>query len=286
MKKLGRAEGFTLVEVLLALFIGGGYGQSGDAGKGFFVIDLRDGHILWSHPYRDYSIPASPAIVDTDNDSFIDRAYVGDLGGNMWRFKFCGGAQGPSCDTGNWSGELLFQSSATRPIFTTAAVARDVSSNLWIFWGTGDKINPNSSAPGKFFALKDGGTGTYYESDLPDISAYTDTSRGWSISLGAGGEKMLSDPTVFGGILLFTTYIPYAGSNPCVQTGTSLLYALAMQKMIIGGKTYNTGAGLLTGSDGSIRGSVSLGLGIASTPIISQGQEGGLRISSSHSAEE
>jgi Tfp pilus tip-associated adhesin PilY1 len=252
-------------------FIGGGYGQSGDAGKGFFVIDLRDGHILWSHTHANYSIPASPAVVDTDNDGFIDRAYVGDLGGNVWRFKFCGRTQGASCGTGNWSGELVFQSSSIRPIFTTAAVARDIRSNLWIFWGTGDKINPNSSTPGKFYALKDGGTGTYYEGDLPDISAYTDTSRGWSISLNAVGEKMLSDPTVFGGILLFTTYTPYAGSNPCVQTGTSILYALAMQKMIIGGRTYDTGAGLLTGSDGGITRSVPLGLGIASTPTISQG---------------
>ena len=252
-------------------FIGGGYAQSGDAGKGFFVIDLKDGNILWSYTNTHSSIPASPAVVDTDNDGFIDAAYVGDLAGNMRRFIFCTQAQGSSCGTGNWSGGLLFQSSTARPIFTTAAVARDSSSNLWVFWGTGDKITPNSSAPGKFFALKDSGNGTYYESDLPDISAYTNPSRGWSISLGSGGEKMLSDPTVFGGIVLFTTYTPYAGSNPCVKTGTSILYALAMQRMVIGGKTYNTGAGLLTDSGGGATRSVSLGLGIASAPIISQG---------------
>lgn len=256
-------------------FIGGGYGQSGDAGKGFFVIDLKDGHILWSYTHTNYGIPASPAIVDTDNDGFVDTAYVGNLGGEMWKFTFCTQAQGSSCGTGNWNGGLLFRPSTTRPIFTTAAVARDSRSNLWIFWGTGDKTNPNSSTPGKFFAIKDSGNGTYYESDLPDISAYTDTSRGWSITLGSGGEKMLSDPTVFGGVLLFTTYAPYAGSNPCIKTGTSLLYALAMQKMSIGGKAYNTGAGLLTDPGGSTTRSVSLGLGIASTPIISQRSGGG-----------
>jgi Tfp pilus tip-associated adhesin PilY1 len=256
-------------------FIGGGYGQSGDAGKGFFVIDLKDGHILWSYTHTNYSIPASPAVVDTDNDGFVDTAYVGNLGGEMWKFTFCTQAQGSSCGTGNWNGGLLFRPSTTRPIFTTAAAARDSRSNLWIFWGTGDKTNPNSSTPGKFFAIKDSGNGTYYESDLPDISVHTDTSRGWSITLGSGGEKMLSDPTVFGGVLLFTTYTPYAGSNPCIKTGTSLLYALAMQKTSIGGKAYNTGAGLLTDPGGSTTRSVSLGLGIASTPIISQRSGGG-----------
>ena len=31
----------------------------------------------------------SPAIVDRDNDGFIDTAYVGDLAGNPWKFTFC-----------------------------------------------------------------------------------------------------------------------------------------------------------------------------------------------------
>ena len=34
-------------------------------------------------------IPGFPAIVDRDNDGFIDTAYVGDLAGNLWKFTFC-----------------------------------------------------------------------------------------------------------------------------------------------------------------------------------------------------
>jgi type IV pilus assembly protein PilY1 len=90
-------------------FLGGGYFKDGDKGKGFFVVDLSNGGVIWSLtkgdvPSMDSRIPASPAIVDTDNDGFIDTAYIGDLGGNVWRFKFCTGADGNACGISNWSG--------------------------------------------------------------------------------------------------------------------------------------------------------------------------------------
>jgi Tfp pilus tip-associated adhesin PilY1 len=96
------------------------------------------------------------------------------------------------------------------------------------------------------------------------------TTKGWYISLVSGGEKMLSDPTVFGGMVLFTSYIPYTGTNPCATAGTAYLYAVAMQKVFVPGATYNTGAGLL----GSGARSVLLGSGVASAPTIAQSSPG------------
>jgi Tfp pilus tip-associated adhesin PilY1 len=268
-------------------FIGGGYnGTAGDTrGRGFFVVDLSKGDILWSYTKANnasmaYAIPASPAIVDTDNDGFIDTAYVGDLGGNMWRLKFCTQVDGSSCNTGNWSGGLLFEPSERRPIYTTATVARDTNS-LWVFWGTGDKENPLSiSGQDSFFAVKDRDrTAT----NLQDVSAvgetYNGTSDGWFISFGSG-EKSLSDPTVFGGIVLFTTYTPTPSStDPCARVGTAKLYALAMMQIAIstGGGYYrfDPGAGVLStpASPSSTTGgarSVTLGTGLAKEPVVSQ----------------
>ena len=54
-------------------------------------------------------MPAAPAIVDTDNDGFVDTAYLGDIGGHMWRFKFCKKADGDSCTTSNWTGSRFFR---------------------------------------------------------------------------------------------------------------------------------------------------------------------------------
>jgi Tfp pilus tip-associated adhesin PilY1 len=56
----------------------------------------------------DYNLVAGPVGIDTDNDGFVDTAYVGDLGGNVWRFKFCLKSQGASCNVSNWTGNLLF----------------------------------------------------------------------------------------------------------------------------------------------------------------------------------
>ena len=277
-------------------FIGGGYATQGVSGQGFFVVDLSNGNVLWSFTngssntnttssQMTYVVPASPAIVDTDNDAFIDTAYVGDLGGNMWRFKFCTQANASSCNTGNWSGSLLFQASSGRPIHYAAAVARDTNS-LWVFWGTGDKENPlSTSGPDSFFAVKDNDRSTPYTiSNLQNISTsgttYSGTGSGWYINFAGSGQKMLADPTVFGGIVMFTTYTPDPTSPPCNRVGTANLYAMAMMQVAISGYTYNPGAGVLStpsrasSTAGGAR-SVTLGSGIAKEPVVSQKPAGG-----------
>ena len=102
--------------------IGGGYSGTicvgADAtcdkrGKGFYVVDLSNGAILWRYTHATnssmvYNLVAGTVAVDYDNDGFMDTAYIGDLGGNVWRFKFCLQSDGTSCNTANWTGSLLF----------------------------------------------------------------------------------------------------------------------------------------------------------------------------------
>jgi Tfp pilus tip-associated adhesin PilY1 len=265
-------------------FIGGGYNKNRTVctggggcdrrGKGFFVVDLEDGEILWSFTYADdtsnmtYSIPAPPAIVDTDNDSFVDTAYIGDLGGNMWRFKFCRAADMPYCaisgQTTNWSGNMLYDSSTgtIRPIYTSPAAAKDTNGNIWVYWGTGDKTDPTASnAQEQFYAVKDTDrTSTYRLNDIENITAAEkyyddDTKAGYRILMNGQGEKMLADPAIFGGVVYFTTYTPVQGNDPCEQAGEATLYAVE----------YTTGTGALTDAARSM----SLGLGIPSAPVLS-----------------
>ncbi len=257
-------------------FIGAGYnaadcsggGTCDTRGKGFFVIDLSNGHVLWSYTKADnsnmkYSMAASPAIVDTDNDGFIDTAYIGDLGGNMWRFKFCLSTD-TSCGTNNWSGGLFYASSTgnIRPIYTMAGVAKDTS-NLWVYWGTGDKTDPTAAnAQERFFGVKDNRTSTYYFSDLDNITSTSQvfdpastTKVGYALDLAGSGQKILADPTIFGGVVYFTSYNPPSGNDPCEQGGTASLHAL----------TATTGGGALTGGARSME----IGSGIPTAPIIS-----------------
>ncbi|MGV8058669.1 MAG: pilus assembly protein [Smithellaceae bacterium] len=258
-------------------FIGAGYnaadcsggGTCDTRGKGFFVIDLASGQVLWSYTKADnsnmkYSLAASSAIVDTDNDGFIDTAYIGDLGGNMWRFKFCLSTD-TSCGTANWSGGMFFDSSSgnIRPIYTMPGVTKDGSGNLWVFWGTGDKTDPTASnAQEHFYGVKDNDrTSTYAVSNIDNITTaagtYDPTSSrvGYRILLTGSGQKILADPTIFGGVVYFTSYTPPSGNNPCEQGGTASLNALK----------YTTGGGALPGDARSM----TIGTGIPTAPIIS-----------------
>ncbi len=257
-------------------FLGAGYndsdcsggGSCDTRGKGFFIIDLDDGDVLWSATYSgysdmEYSFPATAAIVDTDNDGFIDTAYCGDLGGNMWRFKLCAAADGTSCSSSNWSASMLFDSSSgtIRPIYTAPAVAKDSAGNLWVYFGTGDKTDPTgANAQEKMYAVKDNDrTSTWSISDLENITSGTfndsSTNPGWYINLTGSGQKVLAAPTVFGGVLYFTTFTPDQSGDPCAYGGEANLFAV----------DYVTGAGELEGDERSM----VVGSGVATAPVLS-----------------
>lgn len=262
--------------------MGGGYNagdcQGGGAcdprGKGIFVIDMTNGQVLWSYTRADnalmnYSIPASTAIVDTDSDDFIDRVYVGDLGGNMWRVNFCRAADTANhCTSRDWTGSLLYDSSTgnIRPIYTGAAVARDPAGNIWVYWGTGDKTDPTApNAQEHFYGIKDlNPRATYRLSDIETLSAPNQTYSGtggkvgYRVQLNGQGEKVLADPTVFGGVVYFTTFTPASGNDPCEQAGTARLYGI----------NYMTGGGAISSGTSTVS-SVTIGIGIPSAPVVS-----------------
>lgn len=259
-------------------FVGGGgfsYSCSGGQpsppndnwGKGFFVVDLDTGNVLWSYTKANNSemntIFAPVGIVDSDGDGLIDTAYVGDFGGNMWRFKFCLDNT-TSCSTSSWTGGLLYRQSTgqIRPIYSGLTITKDPSGNIWVYWGSGDKQCPNDpNAQERFYAVRDDRTSTFTFGDLENLTGpsqtYGGTKNGWSIQIPGNGEKILSDPVVFGGAVYFTTFTPASGStSPCQSGGTGRLY----------GVNYLTGGGALSSGARSVTLS---GTGIPSSPIIS-----------------
>jgi type IV pilus assembly protein PilY1 len=221
----------------------------------------------------DYSIPASPAIVDTDGDGFIDTAYGGDLGGNMWRFVFCRTQDGDNCGISNWSGGKFFDATGnTKSIYTSAVIAKDTGGNIWVYWGTGNKIAPTAKMGIQeyFYGVKDGRSATAYNAgnlttlaaDSADTFDPTSSNAGFRIQLANPniGEKVMADPTVFGGYVYFTTYTPSEGTDACNQSGTAKLYGI----------NYRTAAGGVPGAtSGTLARSIVIGSGIPSAPVIS-----------------
>jgi len=74
-------------------------GTADDQGNGLYMIELSSGDLIWSildgtgtstattlfEANLDDSIPATPKAVDINDDDILDRNYLADTGGNVWR---------------------------------------------------------------------------------------------------------------------------------------------------------------------------------------------------------
>jgi type IV pilus assembly protein PilY1 len=93
---------------------------------------------------------------------------------------------------------------------------------------------------------------------------------GWFTTLPAARERVLSNPTLIGGIAFFPSFIP--DDNICAATGSSNLYALFYQT----GSAYTESIIGLTpsGSNQIVNRSMSLGTGLAAQMAIHLGSQG------------
>ncbi len=87
--------------------------SAGDIGRAVYIVDALTGERLWwagpSGSSADlelsdmkYSIPARMKAVDVRADGYTDRMYVGDMGGQIWRFDIM-----PGIETGDSLNELI-----------------------------------------------------------------------------------------------------------------------------------------------------------------------------------
>jgi Tfp pilus tip-associated adhesin PilY1 len=272
-------------------FIGGGYlkGEktSGNdpVGRSFFVLDVKTGNILWQFVYDNqdakkqkltWGLASSPTTVDLDYDGFIDKVYLGDLGGNMWVFNVSANDVTKKSNS-LWSGNILYDGTKNHPIYYQPAVAFDRKGTPWVFWGTGDREDPiNKNSRERFFGVKDdddSGAGYPYKAnDLTDITTLNrfsaSTSKGWYIEL-ERSEKVLAKPSVFNNIVYFTTLLP-GEQKECKVPGRSRLY---MTEFRSGGGALNFSneAYLANATSGRY---VEVGSGMASAPVISVNSKG------------
>ncbi len=253
--RLSLDNGATTIERWVA-FVGGGYmpgPSASDKGKAFFVIDMNTGTKLWEYTVADDAsmerVPAAPTAVDTNGDGFVDRVYVGDLGGIIWRFDLqaVGTTSGLGTLVTGWEASKLFAATTGQPFYYKVAVAADPVGQLWVYGGTGDLDDLlNDSSQDRFYAIKEAYpwvTGTppatvpavVTDSDLADVGGVNTLNvndpvfagtLGWYLPLPGGGEKILSDAEVFAQVLLFTSFTPTVSS--CTSRGgTSQVYALS-----------------------------------------------------------
>jgi len=213
-------------------FIGGGYSSDNSAGKAVLAINVFTGGVVKKFSNitgMNYSIPSSVTLVDGDSNGFVDKVYVGDLGGQMWRFgKFTDKDDNPlvfpAIDENimNWTDQaahimFLSDSAHGRKFFYPPSVTLEWGYDL-VFMGTGDREDPcNTSSSDRIYSVKDTHAATTLaESDLIDVTDSTSTlpdlniHQGWYIRL-AEGEKVLSEGVVFLKTYYVTTFLPGQG---------------------------------------------------------------------------
>ncbi len=284
-------------------FVGGGYdtAQNNNSGKAFFAIDLSNGAKLWEYydstgasddsQYMNFSIAANPTAVDWNNDGYIDRVYIGDVGGQLWKFDVAP-ADGTTVTAGlinNWTGKRLFAadySQANPPasgeyypaqaIYVPPVLSYDSTGNLWIYFGTGDRNHPNNTSTNRFYGIKENtpmtNGSTLTESSLTNVTSGIGTvTQGWYIVL-ANNEKVLSASDVFNNSVFFTTFTPVTAAACGTGGGDAKLYAVNLNT---GDASIDltSGAAVSPGQAAYLE-AKSIGTGIPSRPIVIINQSG------------
>lgn len=287
------------------MFVGGGYSYDNSTGNAIYAINVQDGSLVKefrnstgvTSGSMDYCIPSNLTVVDIDGNGFIDKAYVGDVGGQMWRIgKFTDSGGTPLTfpatneNINDWEAQVLFkagcdEASCTdnadndgdgiadeyRPFFYAPEVALEYGYDL-ILTGTGDRTDPcNGESQDRIFVVRDDHQDTdLTASDFVDASTYSpnldassaDVDGNFAEDLGfyyplVTGEKVLAEGLLFYKVFYITTFYP--SGEPCVAGGNSYVYSIQ----------YKTGqAGTDLDGDGNKDLKTEIGGGIASKPVV------------------
>jgi len=194
----------------------------------------------------DFSIPSDVRVLDLDGNGFADSLFVGDLGGQVWRFDF---------DLYHARGTYNLLHRGVIPMATLGLPHSDVSNNRRFFYppdvalieennerflsisiGSGWRSHPlNTDVNDAFFMLRSNDvynapagygkpslTGNSYESitegDLSNVSSTVNNSvspYGWMLPFDELGEKVLGSSITVNSQVIFTTYRPEAAVELC-----------------------------------------------------------------------
>lgn len=258
-----------------AAIFGNGYNDTGTGEAQLFIVYLEGGlDGTWSLGTDYVKITtgvgsavtpnglATPVLVDTNRDGVTDRAYAGDLRGNLWAFDLTNNTVAYSDGT---NPRPLFvakdASNNIQPITSKPTVAFHPDSpsgshdpDLLIFFGTGkyleisdltntsqqtfygvwDNGNSISTSPANRTDLVaqtiDTSSGSFTDSDgnplrlVSDNAVNYNSKLGWYLDLPESGERVVIEPLIRGSLVFFNTWIP--SSSACDSGGTGYLMSL------------------------------------------------------------
>lgn len=231
---------------LFVVKLSGPSGANGEWVEGTDYVKITTGASTVDAPLADTNGLGTPALADLDENDTLDRAYAGDLKGNLWVFDLSGGfsqiALAYSTPLFNTGGEPI----TIKPILATHPTQPKTGNepNLMVYFGSGqfliDTDPQDTASVNHFYGVWDNGqsastltsanlvaqTWSHTAGSVPSDNPvdYTDGAYGWAIQLSIAGERSITDAAVRGSAVIFNTTVP--ASSPCTLEGLGYRYAV------------------------------------------------------------
>jgi len=262
------------------LVFGGGYDpkedldppQADTIGGAIFIVNALDGSLLWSAGSENtteilttmtHSIPSDVRVLDVDLDGYIDRLYVGDMGGQIFRVDLDNDAESTATSVSATIGRIAKlggTGTSDRRFYNAPDVVLTKNPNLTqaylsINIGSGYRAHPTDTGVNDYFySIRDTdvfdkpATYEYVDeddlynatlnlvgegADIEDEKIILNGKSGWYIKLGGSGEKVLAEALTYDNKIFFSTYTPAVidpNDTTCANNslGTGKLYAVSL----------------------------------------------------------
>lgn len=281
------------------------YSSSATAGRAIFIIDIASGKVLGEKKFDSgasdaqqhmlYAMPSTPAVFDIDSDGFADVIYVGDLGGNVFKWVINAvGEDRVNDGTGlrtqpNWPFKRFFATPRVKitgtdyyKSFYTRAAGTLLSGDLWLAFGSGERnnidfegVSGNDAENNRFYVIEDIDPleqfsmpmATLTDSDLTDVTASaapTAISNSGFYFFVDDGEKFVTNTEIFAHKIYTASFKPENTGDPCTSRGAATLYVFDIR----------TGAGDFEDESGNPTRALDIGSGLPSDPKTSVGPNG------------
>ena len=244
------------------------YSASSLKGRAIYIVDVKTGEVLAAKRFdpgvaasgaeaeMEFAFPAAPGVFDLDRDGYADVAYIGDLGGQMWRYILT------DTDPGNWELVKVLEADPFVYTFAPTTTVKTYYKNfffpptgllrngvLWLGVGTGERHNlkfegvdadgdgdadANDDDNNRFYVFSDiYPKSSTLDADLPldesdlvdvtDADCDTPIDRGYYV-VAEQAEKFVTNSIVFLGTLFTGSFIPIDSTDPCIAGGEAYLW--------------------------------------------------------------
>ena len=247
-----------------------------NVGRSVYMVDALTGTPMgsWNFPAPSgsnlpeiaASVQGGVTLVDANGDGYVDRLYVGDLAGRLWKVNTSATAtlngQGSMANPNVYAKCVLFDAgdpngTGTRrwaPIGLKPAAALLNAGRPNVYFGTGGADAAPNNVAYTFYSVQDTDALDGCMATPRRANTLLAAQKEFSVTEPAGQGRFFADPTVVDNTgVYFTSTTGNPGSiNPCVaQSGTTHVYGLAIRQFIdAAGNPHPLGSSLLTGGAG------------------------------------